>query len=46
MATARCNKHAPKGIQHDFKSYALPIGYPETAAICGSWVAKNLLAYG
>lgn len=36
MATARCNKHIPKSIQrHDYKTYALPVGYPETAAICG-----------
>jgi len=35
MAIARCDKHTPTGIKHDYRAYALPIGYPETAAICG-----------
>jgi hypothetical protein len=40
MATARCDKHTPGGIRHAgtkqvHKAFALPLGYPETAAICG-----------
>jgi len=50
MAIARCDKHTPTGIKHDYRAYALPIGYPETAAICGKlgceeparvWLTKN-----
>jgi hypothetical protein len=40
MAIARCDKHTPdgtrhSGIKHAYKTFALPLGYPETAAICG-----------
>jgi hypothetical protein len=35
MAIARCEKHQPEGTKHTYKVYALPLGYPETAAICG-----------
>ena len=50
MAIARCDKHTPMGKTHDYRAYALPIGYPETAAICGRagcekparvWLTKN-----
>lgn len=35
MAIARCEKHTPEGVKHDYAVFALPIGYPDTAAICG-----------
>jgi hypothetical protein len=35
MAIARCEKHPPRGTKHSYRKYALPTGYPETAAICG-----------
>src|SRR5258708_8268016 len=40
MAIARCDKHTPSGTRHAgikyaYKAFALPLGYPETAAICG-----------
>jgi len=50
MAIARRDKHTPTGIKHDYRAYTLPIGYPETAAICGKlgceeparvWLTKN-----
>jgi len=50
MAIARCDKHTPKGAKYDYRAYALPIGYPKTAAICGKmdceeparvWLTKN-----
>ena len=39
MAIARCDKHTPggtrhAGIKHVYEVFALPLGYPETAAIC------------
>ena len=35
MAIARCEKHKPIGRKHEYRAYALPVGYPQTAAICG-----------
>ena len=40
MAIARCDKHTPDGTrqagtEYAYKAFALPLGYPETAAICG-----------
>jgi hypothetical protein len=35
MAIARCDKHTSDGTKHAYKAFALPLGYPETAAICG-----------
>ncbi len=35
MAIARCERHTPTGTKHNYRAYALPIGFPETAAICG-----------
>ena len=35
MAIARCDKHTPEGVKYDYAAYALPMGYPDTAAICG-----------
>jgi hypothetical protein len=36
MALARCEKHTPNGRGHSvYRTFALPLGYPETAAICG-----------
>jgi hypothetical protein len=34
MALARCDEHKPEPIEPDFVSYALPVGYPNTAATC------------
>jgi hypothetical protein len=40
MARARCDKHTPggtrqAGTQYVYRAFALPLRYPETAAICG-----------
>jgi hypothetical protein len=35
MAIARCEKHTPDGTKHNYRAYALPVGFPDTAAICG-----------
>jgi len=35
MAIARCERHTPTGTKRNYRAYALPIGFPETAAICG-----------
>jgi hypothetical protein len=35
MAIARCDKHTPEGTKHEYTAFALPVGYPDTAAICG-----------
>jgi hypothetical protein len=34
MAMARCDEHKPELIAPDVVSYALPVGYPTTAATC------------
>ncbi len=34
MALARCDDHKPEPIDPDYVSYALPVGYPSTAATC------------
>jgi hypothetical protein len=34
MALARCDEHKPKPVDPDYVSYALPVGYPSTAATC------------
>jgi hypothetical protein len=34
MALARCDEHKPELIAPDVVSYALPVGYPSTAATC------------
>jgi hypothetical protein len=39
MAMARCDKHTPDGIKHAYKAFALPLGYPETAATC--WPSRS-----
>lgn len=35
MALTRCEKHPPRGRRHAYRAYALPAGYPGTAATCG-----------
>jgi len=35
MAIARCEKHTPDGSKHNYKVFALPIGHPDTAVVCG-----------
>ena len=34
MALARCDDHQPEAGGEDYQSYALPVGYPDTAATC------------
>jgi hypothetical protein len=34
MALARCDEHRPEPIAPDYVSYALPLGYPQTAVTC------------
>ena len=34
MALARCDEHKPEAVDPDYVSYALPVGYPNTAATC------------
>lgn len=41
MALSRCEKHTPQGVKHSYRAYALPIGYPDTAAICGRMHCDN-----
>ena len=35
MAIARCEKHTPEGVKYHYGAYALPLGFPVTAAVCG-----------
>jgi hypothetical protein len=35
MTIARCDKYTPNGTKDNYKVFALPVGYPATAAICG-----------
>lgn len=36
MALVRCTKHGrPKGRTRDYVAHVKPVGYPDTAAICG-----------
>jgi hypothetical protein len=46
MAIARCDKHTPDGTKHEYRVFALPIGHPETAAICGRAGARRQPAFG
>jgi hypothetical protein len=34
MALARCDEHKPDNTGDDYHTYALPVGYPNTAATC------------
>lgn len=34
MATARCDEHRPEPVEPEIVSYALPLGYPNTAVTC------------
>lgn len=37
MALVRCETHGrPRGRKHDYVTAVRPIGYPKSAAICGS----------
>ena len=40
MAIARCEKHPFERVTH-YAGYALPLGFPETAAICGRPGCEN-----
>jgi hypothetical protein len=37
MTLARCKNHPPQNdrAKHPFTGFTLPLGYPETAALCG-----------
>jgi len=41
MALVRCKDHLPKGRTTDYVQSAEPLGYPDTAAICGSKHCDN-----
>jgi hypothetical protein len=50
MAIARCDKHTPSGTRHAgtkyaYKAFALPLGYPETAAKRRLRGPRALMAY-
>ena len=34
MALARCDEHKPDNSGDDYHTYALPVGYPQTAVTC------------
>ena len=36
MAVMRCNQHKPKGRTTEYVACVKPLGYPETALLCGS----------
>ena len=35
MGLVRCKKHPPNGRTREYVASAKPLGYPQTAAICG-----------
>jgi len=50
MALVRCREHPPKGRDGPYVESVKPIGYPDTAAVCGRpecenpgllWLKKN-----
>ena len=42
MAIARCERHPfERDTKEPYKAYALPVGFPETAAICGRVGCEN-----
>jgi hypothetical protein len=41
MAIMRCNNHKPKGRTRSYVVTVEPIGYPDTALICGSAECKE-----
>lgn len=36
MAIVRCRSHVPKGRTRDYVASVEPVGYPDTAMVCGS----------
>ncbi len=36
MAIVRCEAHRPKGRTRNYVTNVKPVGYPETAMVCGS----------
>lgn len=36
MAIMRCKQHSPKGRSRSYVASVEPVGYPDTALICGS----------
>jgi hypothetical protein len=36
MAVCCCETHAPKGTKRHYVRSVRPLGYPETAIVCGS----------
>jgi hypothetical protein len=41
MAIMRCIAHSPKKAQRDYVAAVEPVGYPETALICGLTSCEN-----
>jgi hypothetical protein len=35
MAICRCERHNVGEAKHNYRAFALPLGYPETGVICG-----------
>jgi len=36
MAIMRCKVHTPKRVQRNYVAAVEPVGYPQTALVCGS----------
>lgn len=36
MAIVRCEVHPPKGRKRSYVASVFPVGYPETAMVCGT----------
>lgn len=41
MAIMRCKDHEPKRVKRDYTAVVEPLGYPETALVCGSMHCEN-----
>lgn len=41
MAIMRCKEHTPKRAKRDYTAAVEPIGYPNTALVCGSTHCEN-----
>jgi hypothetical protein len=41
MAIMRCKRHTPTGRTKEYIACVMPVGYPDTALICGSTVCEE-----
>ena len=41
MAIMRCEAHEPHGRERGYVRHVKPVGYPETALVCGSTTCTN-----